>query len=65
MIKMGLHRSRSFGCARDIATDQMIAAAGSLNRVRRRRIVLDGKADTLWHTKGAPVNGREKTLDSV
>lgn len=46
--------------ARDIATDQMSAAAGSAQSGQEASNVLDGKADTLWHTKWSAGHGREK-----
>lgn len=45
--------------ARDIATDQMSAAAGSAQSGQEASNVLDGKADTLWHTKWSAGHGRE------
>ena len=41
--------------ARDIATDQMSAAAGSAQSGQEASNVLDGKADTLCIQNGAPV----------
>lgn len=59
-VKMGYIGVDPSDAARDIATDQMSAAAGSAQSGQEASNVLDGKADTLWHTKWSAGHGREK-----
>lgn len=46
--------------ARDIPTEQMSATAGVAQSGQGAENVLDGKADTLWHTTWSGGHGREK-----
>ena len=45
--------------ARDIATEQMSATAGAAQSGQGAANVLDGRADTLWHTTWGGGHGRE------
>lgn len=58
-VNMGYIGVDPSDAARDIATEQMSATAGAAQSGQGAANVLDGRADTLWHTTWGGGHGRE------